>query len=109
MSSRATCSGLQKLVVAQSGSAQVGRKRGLLAVRSARRAPGGGHVLLRVRGLRLHRRVRRGGEEPAEVTAAGHRSVAVHRVSRLLRRVVRRHPDDTVLRASEKLADLISF
>lgn len=83
----------------------MGRRRGLLAVRSAGRAPGRGHVLLRVRGLRLHRRVRRGGEEPAEVHAAGHRPVAVHRVPRLLRRVVRPHPDVTVLRTSEKSTD----
>lgn len=71
-----------------------------MAVRSAGRHAGGGHVLLRVRGIRLYSGVRRGSEKPSEVIAAGHHNVAVHRVHRLFRRVRRPHADDTVLRAS---------
>lgn len=92
---------LRELVAAQSRSAQMGGRGGLLAVRVTGRPPGGSHLLLRVRGLRLHSRVRRGSEKPAEGPSAGHHPVAVRRVPRLLRRVVRPHPDDTVLRAGK--------
>lgn len=88
---------LRELVAAKSRSSQLGGRRGLLSLRAAGRAPRRGHVLLRVRGLRLHSRVRRGSEKSAKVAAASHHPVAVHRVPRLLRRVVRSHLDDTVL------------
>lgn len=90
----------QKLVATHGRSAQLGRRRRFLAVRSARCTTRSCHVLLWICWIRLYSSVRRGSKKPTKSIAFGYHNVPIHCIYRLFRSIRRLDFDDTVLCAS---------